>query len=445
MNFICLRSLTCAVFFLLFALLVLPTFALSATESAADNDSANAVRMSGTAIHKAEVIPVPEPSEKTLRYYRSGNVLWVLSNIWGLLIPAAFLFTGFSARIRNFARSVGRKWILIIGIYVVIYTCLNFLIDFPLDVYQGFIRQHAYELSNQSFSQWLSDSMKSLMIVTMMGALFLWIPYLLLKNSPRRWWLYTSMAAVPFLLFVLLIQPIWIAPLFDEFGPMQDRALEERILQLADRAGIEEGDVFEVNKSEDTETVNGYVVGLLNTKRIVLWDTLLEKLNPEQVLVVMGHEMGHYVLGHMWKLVLFFSLLILVILYAVHRTAAIMIDRFQHRFGFDKLSDIASLPLLVLLFSVFLLAATPVAFAFTRHLELEADRFGLEITQDNHAMATGLLFLHDENLRHPRPGLLYKLWRSWHPVPAERIEFANTYRPWETGDELKYANYFRQE
>jgi Zn-dependent protease with chaperone function len=340
---------------------------------------------------------------------------------------------------------MGRKWFFIIGVYVVIYTSLNFLIDLPLDVYQEFIRQHAYELSNQSFSQWLTDSMKSLMIVTIVGALFLWIPYLLLKKSPRRWWFYTAMASVPFLLLFMLIQPIWIAPLFDEFGPMQDKGLEQKILQLADRAGIEGGNVFEVNKSEDTKMLNGYVAGLLNTKRIVLWDTLTEKLNPDQVLVVMGHEMGHYVLGHTWKLVLFFSLLILVILYAVHRTAATMIDRFQHRFGFDKLSDIASLPLLVLLFSVFLLAATPIAFTFTRHLELEADRFGLEITQDNHAMATGLLFLHNQNLRHPRPGILYKLWRSWHPVLADRIEFANTYKPWETGSKLKYANYFRRE
>lgn len=445
MNFIRWRSPARALFFFLCSLLVLPTLALSATESAANNALASDMRVSGTAIDKGEVIPVPEISEKALSYYRSGNVLWILSTVWGLLVPVVFLFTGFSAHIRNLARSMGRKWFFIIGVYVVIYTNLNFLIDFPLDVYQGFIRQHAYELSNQSFSQWLTDSMKSLMIVTIVGALFLWIPYLLLKKSPRRWWFYTAMASVPFLLLFMLIQPIWIAPLFDEFGPMQDKGLEQKILQLADRAGIEGGNVFEVNKSEDTKMLNGYVAGLLNTKRIVLWDTLTEKLNPDQVLVVMGHEMGHYVLGHTWKLVLFFSLLILVILYAVHRTAATMIDRFQHRFGFDKLSDIASLPLLVLLFSVFLLAATPIAFTFTRHLELEADRFGLEITQDNHAMATGLLFLHNQNLRHPRPGILYKLWRSWHPVLADRIEFANTYKPWETGSKLKYANYFRRE
>lgn len=443
MYFLCWRIRACTVFLCLSGLLVLPNLALSATESAADNGPTSAMKVSATAVNEKGFITVPEPSERTLNYHRSGNVLWVFSKVWGALVPAVILFTGFSARIRNFARNVGRKWFFIIGIYVVIYIIVNFLIDFPLNVYQGFIRQHAYQLSNQSFIQWLTDSIKSLMVLTIIGALFLWIPYLLLEKSPRRWWVYTAMAAVPFLLLVMLIQPIWIAPLFDDFGPMRNKGLEERVLQLAERAGIEEGEVLEVNKSEDTTMLNGYVTGFLGTKRIVLWDTLIEKLNPNQVLVVMGHEMGHYVLGHIWQLVLFFSFLILLILYAVHRTAAIMIGRFQHHFGFDKLSDIASLPLLVLLFSVFLLAVTPVVFAFTRHLEGEADRFGLEITQDNHAMATGLLFLQDQNLNHPRPGVLYKLWRSWHPVLADRIEFANTYRPWETGEELKYASYFR--
>jgi Zn-dependent protease with chaperone function len=130
----------------------------------------------------------------------------------------------------------------------------------------------------------------------------LWVPYLLLRRSPRRWWLWTSLAAVPFLILMLLVQPVLIAPLFDDFGPMQDKALEARILALAERAGIDGGQVFEVNKSADTDAVNAYVGGLFGTQRIVLWDTLLARLAPAQVLVVMGHEMGHFVLGHIWVL-----------------------------------------------------------------------------------------------------------------------------------------------
>ena len=103
----------------------------------------------------------------------------------------------------------------------------------------------------------------------------LWVPYLLLRKSPRRWWLYTAAAAIPFIVVANLVAPIWIAPLFNTFEPMHDKALEARILSLADRAGIEDSRVFEVNKSVDTKTLNAYVAGVWQTKRIVLWDTII--------------------------------------------------------------------------------------------------------------------------------------------------------------------------
>ncbi len=387
-------------------------------------------------------VPVPEPDDKAMRYYRSGNVLWFVNVIWGILIPALFLFTGFSARIRDWSQAIGRRWFFVVGVYVIIFLVINFVLDFPLDYYQSFVRQHAYDLSNQTFGKWFGDALKSLMVGIVMGVVFLWIPYLLLKKSPRRWWLYSSLAAIPFIFFTLLISPIWIDPLFNDFGPMQDTALESKILGLAERAGIEGGRVYEVEKSVDTEAVNAYVSGFLGTKRIVLWDTIIEKLEEDELLFVMGHEMGHYVLYHVVKGIFFFSLLILVVLYLIHRTAGLLIERYKERFGFDRLSDIASLPLLILLFTVFWLIVQPVAFGFTRYMEHEADRFGLEITRDNHNAATAFVKLQAENLSNPRPGPLYKLWRATHPPLGERIDFSNTYMPWETGQPLKYEHLF---
>lgn len=387
-------------------------------------------------------VAVPEPGEKALRYFRSGNVLWVVNTIWGLLIPAVFLFTGFSARIRNWAQKLGRKWFFVIALYFAIFALITFVIDFPLSYYQGFVREHAYDLSNQTFGKWFGDSLKSLLVSIVMGVLFLWIPYLLLKKSPRRWWLYTGMLAVPFLFFVMLVSPIWIDPLFNEYGPMKNQALEEEILSLAEKSGIEGGRVFEVNKSVDTETVNAYVTGFLGTKRIVLWDTMIAKLDEQELLFVMGHEMGHYVLGHVVKGILFFSLLIGIMLYAAYRSAGGLIHRFKDRFGFDQLSDIASLPLILLLMNVFFFAITPVALTFTRYIEHEADRFGLEVTQTNHAAAMAFVKLQEENLSVPRPGWLYKLWRSSHPTLGDRIDFCNSYRPWEAGMPGRYETLF---
>ena len=407
-----------------------------------DAQTASSPSSGADADTRTERVPVPEPTPEALSYYRSGNVLWVITNVWGLLIPSLILFAGVSARLRTWAQRLGRKWFFTIGLYFIAFTAIVFLVDLPLSYYQGYVRQHDYGLSNQTFGKWTQDQVTGLIVGIIGGVLFLWVPYLLLKKSPRRWWLYTGLLAIPFIVMVSLIQPIWIDPLFNTFGPMKDTALEADILRLAERAGIEGSRVYEVAKSEDTNAVNAYVAGVGTTKRIVLWDTILAKLNREQLLVVMGHEMGHYVLGHIWKLILSMSALIIGALYAVHRTSGWMIARYRDRFGFSELSDVASLPLIIVLFSVASLVVTPVALAIQRHFEHEADRFGLEITQDNYAAATAFVKLQQENLGMPRPGPLYKWWRASHPPLGERIDFSNDYRPWETNEPLVYGDHF---
>lgn len=430
-----------------FGLLMLVATVVCATApfrlAAAEAVTAQEVAQHSVAAERQRV-PVPEASEKALRYYRSGNVLWIVGTLWGLAVPALLLFTGFSARLRDWSTVIGRRWLGTIAVYAVLYLAVVYLLDLPLDFYQSFVRQHAYDLSNQSLGQWLGDSLKALMVTLVIGVATLWVPYLLLRKSPRRWWLYTGIAAVPLLALLLLIQPVVIAPLFDDFGPMQNKTLEADLLALADRAGIEGGRVFEVDKSADTNMVNAYVAGLADTKRIVLWDTLLAKLDRDQVLVVMGHEMGHYVLGHIWALFALLCVLVFATLYAVHRSLDLLIRRFGHRFGFSDPADVASLPLLVLLFSAYFLIAQPIAFAYSRHIEHEADRFALEITHGNHALASAFAILQDQNLANPRPGPLYVLLRAKHPALAERIAFANDYRPWEQGRPLTYADYFSE-
>jgi len=154
--------------------------------------------------------------------------------------------------------------------------------------------------------------------------------------------------------------------------------------------------------------------------------------------------MGHYVLGHVWKSILSLSALIILALYAVHRTSGWLIARYRHRFGFGEIADVASLPLILVLFSVATLVVTPVALAMQRHFEHEADRFGLEITRDNRAAATAFVTLQQENLGVPRPGRLYTWWRASHPTLGDRIDFSNDYRPWESKGPLVYESYFKK-
>jgi Zn-dependent protease with chaperone function len=185
-----------------------------------------------------------------------------------------------------------------------------------------------------------------------------------------------------------------------------------------------------VNKSVDTEKVNAYVTGVGSTKRIVLWDTLLARLTPRQTLFVVGHELGHYVLGHVWINILVSSALTLLGLFGVHRTADLLLGRFGARFGFTALADPASMPLFMLLLSLFSFLIAPAALALSRYHERQADRFGLDLTHDNHAAATGFIALQRQNLAVPRPGLLYKIFRASHPPIGERVDFINAYHPW---------------
>jgi STE24 endopeptidase len=388
-------------------------------------------------------VVVPEPSQLALQYYRSGNMLWAIGTAVGLIVPALLLFSGASGRLRNLAYRIGRRWFTSLLLYTVLFILTYAVLTLPLAYYEGYVRQHAYGLSNQSLDKWLSDWLKGVAVSAVGLALVLWIPYLLLRRSPRRWWLYAGLATAPIAAFVLVVSPIWVDPLFNDFGRMQDRALEARILTLAERAGIAGSRVYQVRKSVDTKTVNAYVTGIGSSKRIVLWDTMLAKLNPDEIVFVMAHEMGHFVLHHTLAIILGATLLVTGSLYLVHRVAGTLIARFGSRFGFDRLSDIASFPLLLLLGTLVALITTPLALAFSRHQEHEADRFALELTRNNHAAATTFVRLQQENLSVPRPGPFFKLWRGSHPSLGDRVDFANRYRPWETGGPLRYGRLFR--
>ena len=419
-------------------------FALAFALTAAQPAAAQSTSPSPSTISEAAPVAVPPATPAALRYYTSGNRLWVLDQVVSIVLLAALLFSGASATLRTWAQRIGRNWFFTIVVYFALFTIVTSIITLPLTYYEEFVRQHDYGLSNQTLQKWWTDSLTGLAVTCVAGALFLWVPYLLLRKSPRRWWLYTAAAAIPFIVVANLVAPIWIAPLFNTFEPMHDKALEARILALADRAGIEGSRVFEVNKSVDTKTLNAYVAGVWQTKRIVLWDTIIARLNERELLFVMGHEMGHYVLGHVWQLVALSSLLILVLLYAAYKTMGAIVGRWGQRFGFVDIADVASLPLLLLVTSVFSLAITPAALALSRHLEHEADRFGLEITQTNHSAGTAFVKLQEQALANPWPGPLFKLWRASHPPLGERIVFSNDYHPWREGAPMRYADRFKK-
>ena len=392
-------------------------------------------------------VPIPEPSPEAVRYNQTGLVLWFVGRAWSFVAPGLILLTGWSARIGRLAegdgKGRGRPLVVAVALYLAIFLALEFLINLPLRYYAGFVRPHAYGLSTQSFARWLGDAAKRLGVEVVAGALFAWVPFWLMRRSPTRWWLYTGLLILPFSAFSALVVPVAVDPLFNDFGPMRDARVEAKILALADRAGIRGGRVFEVDKSRDTTTVNAYVTGLGGTKRIVLWDTIVAKLDEDELLVVMGHEMGHYVLNHVALGIVLASLATLVGLGVVHVAARALVARHAVRFGFDRVDRVAAVPLLMILVQAMVLVTSPATNAASRWMEREADRFALELTRDNHAAATGFAKLQRDNLAVPFPDPFTLVWRSTHPSIGARIDFCNSYRPWATGQPLRYGDRFR--
>jgi Zn-dependent protease with chaperone function len=389
------------------------------------------------------IVAVPVPGEKAVRRYHATVAVGIASIIWSILVPAMFLFAGWSARIRSWAVRQRQNWYFTFVLYALAFGLLYFLINLPLKFYASFVFPHQFDLTNQTFSRWLGNTLKSAAVGMVIGLVVGWIPFLVLKKSPRRWWLYLGLLVPLFMSVQLLIKPVLIDPLFYQFRPLSDKALEARILAQAARAGIEGSHVYEANLSLDTKLDNAYVTGLLGTRRIVFWDTTLKDLNDDELLFILGHEMGHYVLHHVIKLIAFASLLTLVTLFVAYWLAGPVIGRFKHRWGFDTPSDFAALPLFLLAGQLFLFVDLPPFMAFSRHLEHEADRFGLELTHNNHAAATAFVKLVHKSVFVYQPSPIIQFWFGSHPTAAERIEFCNQYHPWETGQPSKYRQYFK--
>lgn len=386
---------------------------------------------------------IKEPTEKAIEYGQKKVYLWITSIVLSIMIPGVFLISGLSSGIRNWVYSKNKRAFIAIALYFITYSIINFIIMFPIDYYKGFVLKHAYDLSNQSFNKWFLDIIKNFIVTTAAGALFIYIPYTLIKRSPRYWWVQFSLLLIPIIFFITFISPIYIDPIFNKYEEVQDKPLEQKIYKEINRTTIENCNVYQVNKSVDTKEMNAYMTGVLNTKRIVLWDTTIKNLSHDETLGIVAHEMGHYLMGHIWKSILLGGALSMFIFYAVNKSAHWIIDKSQGAFGFSKLQDIASLPLLILLFNIFMFAAAPAINGYSRHTELEADRFQLELTRNNNAAISSTIKLHESSFILPSPGIVYKLWNYDHPTFEERVEFANKYRPWKENKKIKYHKYIK--
>jgi Zn-dependent protease with chaperone function len=370
------------------------------------------------------------------RGYASKRIgLAFLEPIYGLIVSLLILFTGLSARFRDIAHRAGRSGYVRALVYFALFSLTAFVLSFPLTWLHSFALEHQYQLSNQTFGAWFADELKGLGL----GLVFLGVvpivalSYWAIAKSPRRWWLWLAIGSLPVIVMGTLLGPLVFEPAFNKFTPLKDKALEQKILDLAQKSGIPGRKVLEANKSAQTKKFNAYVSGFGASQRIVLWDTTLKGMKEDEILFVMGHEMGHYVLGHIWKGILLSVVVSAVFFYLSYLFTGWAIARFGGRWGFTELSDLASMPLIVATIGVISFVAQPITNSFTRAIEHEADTFGLEVTQLNDAGARAFIKLGSQNKSNPEPDPLVKAFMYTHPPLIERIRYALEYHPWEEG------------
>jgi len=423
---------------MLAALAIVMTLAAAPLHATVGSTASAAISDSAASVHPprdylAEMRAGFTPQNRV--YWRTQVVLAFVGPLVAILVALLILFSGLSARMRDIAALLSRRrWVRLL-VFFTLYTLIVYVVTFPLEWYESYSLEHQYGLSTQSFAAWIADEGKELLVSVVLFAVvpILWLAYQRIEKSPRRWWLWFAFATLPLVLGIALIQPLVIDPLFNKFTPLHDKRLESKIVALAERAGIPGRKVYEVDKSKQTRTINAYVNGFGASQRIVLWDTTLQAMKEDEILYVMGHEMGHYKLAHIWKGIVLAALGSFALLWLAARIANWAVRRFGDAWGFHELHDIASLPLLLGIILALNFVAEPISNAVSRRIETEADVFGLEITHDNDAAARAFLKLGAENKSNPDPPSWIRLALYTHPTLADRVRLALDYRPWEQG------------
>jgi STE24 endopeptidase len=310
-------------------------------------------------------------------YFEGGYWLQLWGFLYGAAVGLLLLATRLSAAMRELAARITRVASLQTWVYWVLYLVATSVLLFPLTVYSGFFREHAYGLATQSFGPWLGDQAKGLAIGAILGGIGIMVLYAVIRRAPKTWWLWGSAVAVVFMVVSVAIAPVFIEPLFNTYTPLKDESIKGPILRLARANGIPARDVFVVDASRQTTRVSANVSGLFGSERIALNDNLLKRCSLPEIEAVMAHEMGHYVLHHVYVLILQFGVLIVggfaFVRWGFERARA----RWGARWGIAGIGDVAGLPLLVLLLSVYFFVLTPVTNTIVRTQESEADLFGL--------------------------------------------------------------------
>jgi STE24 endopeptidase len=374
----------------------------------------------------------PEKRARSDAYFEGGYWLILWEFLYGLGVAGLLLGTRLSARMRDLAERLTRFRPLQTFLYALQYILATALLSLPLGIYTGFFREHQYGMSNQTFAAWGGEWLKGIGLGLVLGGLALTALYGVLRKAPRTWWLWGALVSLLFLVVGIALGPVYIEPIFNTYTELRDPTLRDPILSLARANGIPAEHVYVVDASKQTKRVSANVAGLFGTTRIALNDNLLHRTSPAGVKAVMGHEMGHYVLNHVSKSILFFGVVLVAgfafMRWGFDRAAA----RWGERWGLRGVADPAGLPLLAALFSLYAFVLTPIVNTHIRTAEVEADIFGLNAACEPDGFAEVALQLSEYRKLDPGP---VEEWIFFdHPSGRNRIAMAMRWKAEHLGD-----------
>jgi len=364
----------------------------------------------------------PEEKSRSDSYFEGGYWLSLWNFLLGAAISLLLLQTGWSARMRSIAERLTRFGPLQTAIYWGEYLLLTTLLTFPMAMYQGFVREHRYGLATQMFLAWLGDRGKGLLLHLFLGGIAVVVLYAVVRRLPRTWWIWGAVVALGFVMVTALIGPVFIQPLFNRYTRLTDEVIRDPILRLARANGIHADDVYQVDASRQSTRISANVSGFLGTERITLNDNLLKRASLPEIEAVMGHEMGHYVLNHIYKGLVFAFILITVGFAVLRWGFERALRRWGTRWGVRSIGDVAGLPLVVLIVSIYGFVIRPIQNTWTRTAEFEADVFGLNAARQPDGMAEVSLKLGEYRKLDPGP---IEEWIFYdHPSGRVRIHTA---------------------
>jgi Zn-dependent protease with chaperone function len=355
-------------------------------------------------------------------YFEGGYWLTLWDFLLGAVIALLLLNLGWSAWMRNLADRITRfKWLQTF-LYWVQYLLLTTLLGFPMAVYEGYFREWKYGLATQTFGPWLWDQTKALGLNMLLGGLFVVALFAVVRRLPRTWWIWGTVVSIVLMVFSIMIVPIFIVPTFNKVTRLDDPKVTKPILAMARANGIPAHDVWTMDASKQTTRMSANVSGFGKTMRITLNDNLLRRGSLEEIEAVMGHEMGHYVLNHIPKDVIFFTLVLLIAFGYLRWSLDWCLRHWGDKWQIRGVADPAVLPLVVLLISIFFFVLTPIMNTHVRTAEAEADIFGINASRQPDGFAQAAIHLGE--YRKMKPGPLEEWIFFDHPSGYNRIHRA---------------------